>query len=79
MSLVKLKCLHPYRSNIGEYLPGVIEVDSQLAEFLMRDAPGVFEPYVPETKSGPEPEEKQVKRPAMDKAVKPSRVSRKRG
>lgn len=86
MSLVKLLCLSPYRSNVGEFQPGIIEVEAELAEFLRRDAPGVFEEYNPakklaEAKAEVEAEvkEKQVKRPAEDKAVKPRSTSRKRG
>ena len=61
---VKLVVLAEYRCRDIYYPSGaVIDVEPDLAAFLMRDAPGVFEPWQP-------PEVKALDKPPADKAVK---------
>ncbi len=62
---MRLEVLHSYRSRDLSYEAGqVIEVDTERAAFLMRDAPGCFREAVPaETKAlDAPPVDKQVKR-----------------
>ncbi len=88
MSTVRVTCKYPYHSGAGDFQPGVHVMDSSLAEWLMRDSPGCFEYYKPkveeakaeakvEAKAKVEAEVKDVDAPPEDKAVKPTRVSRK--
>lgn len=48
---MKLLCKGTYHNNPANlhFGEGIIDVDDKVAEFLMRDAPGEFEPIVEET------------------------------
>lgn len=60
---VKLVVLAEYRCRDLYYPSGaVIDVPPDLADFLMRDAPGVFEPWQPPAKA--------LDEPPADKAIK---------
>lgn len=65
---MKLYCKHEYKNAPARlhFTPGVIEVDSQLAAFLLKDAPEGFSTDIPAAPV----DEKGLNEPPSDKAVK---------
>jgi hypothetical protein len=54
---MKLRCIHPYRSWYGTFVPGdTIEGDDETLERLRRDSPGSFEVIDPALAPDPPPD-----------------------
>ena len=75
---VKLNVVQPYRNREVSYPAGqVIEVSTELAAWLMADAPGCFEPEVkPKAVEAPPVNKKAVELPPVDKMVRAPRVKK---
>lgn len=69
---MKLKVLLNYKSNVAQYVAGVVtaELDQKTTEFLLRDAPGCFEVFELE------PEAKELDQPPADKMIDQEKTGR---
>lgn len=68
---MQLRVISRYENRDVVYEVGqTIDVDDMAAAWLMRDAPGCFEPVQDKPKTEPEPEAKAETEPPEDKAMR---------